>query len=162
MRTLTGQALSGVLARQTNEVYLVLLTLSHPSFAVSIRVTSDAVDTVSGGLTYQHFPFEIDLPGEDDSAPARVTLKIDNVDRRIYEEVRRIDSGDPIDVTFTVISASEPDAVQAGPFSFALRSVKATAAAVEGDLVYEDILNEPFPGVTFTPSRTPSLHQQAS
>jgi hypothetical protein len=155
-RVLSAAALQAIFARETDEVFVVLLTLEHSTFATAIRVCSDAVDTISRGSTYQPFPFEVTTPAEDDAPPPRVTLRIDNVDRRIVQEVRRV-SGEPITVTLEVVLASTPDTLEAGPFEFALRDTTYSALLVEGELAFDDILNEPYPGLAFTPSVSPGL-----
>lgn len=155
-RVLSAPAVRAILAQETAEVFVILLTIEHPTFAAAVRVCSDSVNTNSRGSVFQPFPFEVVTPGEDDSAPPRVTLRIDNVDRRIVQEVRRV-SGEPMTVTVEVVLASSPDTVEAGPFEFSLRDVTYSALVVEGSLAFDDILNEPFPGVDFTPSVSPAL-----
>lgn len=155
-RALSAPALQAILAQNTGEVFLILLTLNHATFATAIRVCSDAVDQVSRGSTYQHFPFDVTMPSEDDAGPPRVILRIDGVDRRIIEEVRRV-SGDPISVVLEVVLASTPDVIEAGPFTFSLRDVTYSALVVEGSLAFDDILNEPYPGISFTPTVAPGL-----
>jgi len=51
-RTLSSLALQGIYSQETGTAYIVLLTLSHPTLPAPIRVTSDAVITVSQGNTY--------------------------------------------------------------------------------------------------------------
>ena len=67
MRTLSSAAQAAVFAAQTGEAFLVLLELNHADLATPIRVTSDAVATVSNGDTYTPFPFFISLPGKRDA-----------------------------------------------------------------------------------------------
>lgn len=155
-RDVSAAARAALYAGQTGEVFVVLLDVEHPSFVAALRVCSDNRPTVSGGNTYEPFPFDITLPDENEEAPPRVTLRIDNVDRRVVSEIRRI-VGAPARVIVRVVLASSPDTVEAGPFEFTLRDVSYDAQAVEGTLMFEDILNEPFPSDTFTPSRFPSL-----
>lgn len=153
-RTLSIAAAAAVHAQETGEAFLVLLTLSHPDLAQPIRVTSDGKDTPSRGSTYLQYPFEVTLPDEGDEAPPSVSLRIDNVDRQIVAAVRGI-TGDAITVRLEVVLASTPDVVEAGPYDFALREVSYDAQTIEGTLHYEDIIAEPYPGDSFTPSRFP-------
>ena len=114
------------------------------------------MQTISGGNTYLPFPFRITLPDESDEAPPRVTLSIDNIDRQIVEAVRSVD-GDPISVSMSVVMASTPNTVEAGPINLSLRSVTYDAMVVEGQLQHEDILLDAFPGDDFTPANFPGL-----
>jgi hypothetical protein len=101
------------------------------------------------------YPFEVNLPDEDPDQLARVQLRIDNVDRVIIDSLRAIT--DPVTVSLEVIMASSPDTVEAGPFSMSLVSASYDTLLVTGDLVFEDVLNEPFPGGTYIPSDYPGL-----
>lgn len=60
-------------------------------------------------------------------------------------------------VTLSLVMASTPDTIEAGPFTFNLREVEYDAEFVSGNLLFEDILNEPFPADSFTPARFPGL-----
>lgn len=135
----------------------MLVTIAHPDMPEPIRVCSDAVDVFSGGNWYVHFPFELDLPRESEDAPPTVTLRVCNVDRQIVQAVRTY-AGE-ITVTVNLVMASSPDLVEAGPFEFTMREATYDALVVEGTLAFQDVLNEPYPADSFTPSRTPGIFQ---
>ena len=156
MRPISLAARRALYASQTSEVLLVLLELSHPQMAAPIRVTSDGVDTVVAGVTYQHFPFRVTWPDDTDDTPPRAELSIDAVDRSIIQNVRQL-SGSPIQVSMRVVLASNPEVVEAGPCVFDLRDVEYTAFEVSGKLEYADVANEDFPLPKFDPSETPGL-----
>lgn len=155
-RPLSTPALRALFASQTGEAFIVLLTLSHPTLANPIRVCSDGQALISNGNTYVAFPFRISLPAEAEGAPPTTELEIDNVDRSIVKAVREA-TGEPIQISMSVVLASSPNTIEAGPFDFTLRNVEYDASVVRGQLQYEDILNEPYPGDTMTPSRFPGL-----
>lgn len=155
-RTLSNTARRALYAQETGEVFLLLLVISHPSLPAPIRVVNNSEDVVSGGFTYQRFPFELALPPESDEAPPTVTLRIANADRQIVQAVRSL-AGEAMTVDLSVILASSPDTIEAGPYRFTLRDVSYDAAIVEGTLRFEDVLNEPFPADSFTPARFPGL-----
>jgi hypothetical protein len=156
-RPLSSAAKAAIFASSTGEAFLCLLTLEHATLPQPIRVSSDGVATVSRGLTFQAFPFEIDMPEESDGAPPKVRLRVCNVDRVITEAVRNAASSSPIEVTLEVVLASQPGTVEAGPFKFKLREVSYDAVVVEGTLAFEDLLNEPFPADTYSPVDFPGL-----
>jgi hypothetical protein len=155
-RSLSSVARAAIFAQQTGEVFVLLLELDHANFTAIIRVCSDNLPVVAGGYTYSPFPFEITLPDESEETPPRVTLKIDNVDRRIVQEVRKV-TGNPITVRLRVVLASSPDTIEAGPFEFSLRDVEYDAKVITGTLMFEDLLNESFPADSFTPARFKGL-----
>lgn len=147
-------------ASETDEVISILLTLTHPSFAAPIRVTDNGEDLTSGGEVYTRFPFQVTTPGDTDAATS-VRLSIDGTDRRIIQEIRGTNY-EPIKVDLAVVLASTPDTIEVGPYSFLLRNVSYTASTVDGELQFEDILNEPYPADSFTPSRFPGCFGLAS
>lgn len=154
-RSLSSAAQAAIFAAQTGQAFLILLTLSHDELAAPIRVTSDAVATVSGGETYNPFPFAIALPQERDDQLASTRLVIDNVDRSIVIALRSITSAPEVEMK--VVLASSPDTIEAGPFTWTLKGAKYDALTVEGELAFEDILNEAFPGGSFVPQTHPGL-----
>ena len=155
MRTLSSAAQAAVFAAQTGEAFLVLLELDHADLATPIRVTSDAVATVSNGDTYTPFPFFISLPGERDDQLSGTQLTIDAVDRSVIIALRSISSAPT--VTMQIVLASSPDTIEAGPFVYTLKAATYNASTVEGELAFEDILNEGFPGASFVPTTQPGL-----
>lgn len=135
-------------AQQTGEVLVILLTLDADSLPAPIRVNSAGASLISRGNTFLRFPFEITMPKETDEAPPSVTLRICNVDRQIVEAVRTTQGA--ITVTVEIVLASSLDTVECGPLDFTLRDVNYDSFVVEGELAYEDILNEPCPAHQYT------------
>lgn len=153
-RSLSSTAIASANAQQTDEVWLVLLTIAHASLATPIRVVNNNESIVSRGQTYQWFPFEIELPGEDVDSPSRARLRIDNVDRTIVNTIRSIST--PPTVTLEVVLASAPDVVEVSFSGLSLREVDYDAMSVTGELVFESIFTEPVT-LTMTPARFPGL-----
>lgn len=153
---MTTQAfISAVYRQETDEAFILLLTIDHPNLATAVRVCLNSQNITSRGNEYVAYPFEIDLPSDDPEQPSRVTLTIDNVDRSIVTAIRQLEG--PPTVDLEVIMASTPDTVEAGPFSFTLRNANYDILSVEGELAFEDLLNEPFPAESFTPATHPGL-----
>lgn len=149
-RSLSTTARAAIYAQETGEVFLLLLTIDHDDLDSPIRVVDNTEDVTSRGDTYVAFPFDIALPDESPDSISAVRLTIDNVDRQVVDALRSIST--PATVTLEVVLASDPDTVEAGPFDLSLRSADYTAEVVTAELVYEDVLNEPFPGGRFIPS----------
>jgi hypothetical protein len=159
-RPISSRLRAALQAGQTDEVISLLLTLTHPSFAVPIRVTDNGAELVSGGQTFVHFPFQVTLAGDTENTPA-VKLSFDGTDRTIIEEIRGT-NGDPIQVELSIVLASTPDTIEAGPSIFSLRNITSDAGTVTGDLRLEEILTEPYPADSFSPSRFPGCFGLAS
>ena len=154
-RALSTAAKQAIFAPETDEVFLILVTISHPQLPAPLRAVNNTVNVTSRGDVFTAYPVRIDLPGESADEVARVQLQIDNVDRLILDTLRTL--SEPPTVTVEVIMASTPDTVEAGPFAMTLHSAPYDALTVTGELAFEDILNEPFPGDTFSPALFPGL-----
>lgn len=155
-RTLSTQARQAMFSAQTGEALLVLLEIDHEALQEPFRLSSDNVDTVSGGLTYQSFFFRLTLADDRDDQISRARIEVDNVDRRIVEAVRSI-SGPPA-VTVRLVLASTPDVLEAGPIPFQLLNANWDALIVEGELGYDlEIINQAYPAHRMTPQFFPGL-----
>src|SRR5262245_40935514 len=152
-RALSTAARQAIYGAQTAEVFLPLLTITHPALSPSLYFVSNTQNVTSRGQLYLGWPFEIALPGEFEDQQPVVQLRIDNVDRRILEGIRMLTS--PPTVTLEVVLASAPDTVEGGPFELTLRGIKYDALAISGSLTYEDTLNEPAMQYRITPALWP-------
>lgn len=154
-RPVSAAAKRAMFAQETEEAFLMLLTLDHDDLAVPIRVVNNSVDIPSRGENFIAFPFVVDLPSDGDDGVSQVTLQIDNVDREIVDSLRAISTAPT--VTLEVVMGSTPDVVEAGPFDMTLVEADYDILVVRGLLVFEDILNEPYPAERFTPDKYPAL-----
>lgn len=154
-RSMSATATEAVLSQYTDQVFLWLIELDGDDFVTPLRFVNSREDIVSNGNNYIAFPFEITLPSEDGETISDVQLVISNIDRQITEAVRS--SSNDITVTASVILASSPDEIEAGPYSLTLKSVSYNAMTVSGSLRWENILDLEYPGYKFTPSQFPGL-----
>lgn len=153
--SVSANALAASFAPETDEVWVALLLIEHAAIT-PIRVCDNMEDVVSNGQTYVAYPFDIRLPGSNAREMPKVTLTIDNVDRTIVETLRAVAT--PATVTLSIVLASSPDTIEAGPYRMTLRSARTpNPAQVQGELAYEDVLNQPFPAASFTPNLFPGL-----
>jgi hypothetical protein len=144
-----------VFAQETGEAILVLMEIDHPDLAEPIRVTHNDIDVVSNGSTYIAFPFQIELPTDSDNKAPTARLTIDNVDRRITETVRQIQS--PPTVDMRVVRGSDPDTIETEFPQFQLRNITYDAQTISGELNVEQFAAEPYPAGRFTPAEFPGL-----
>jgi hypothetical protein len=151
----SNNALQALFAQETDEVFLVCLTIAHPSLLEPIRVVNNTEDLQRSSGLFIACAFEIELPQESGDTMPQARLTVDNVDGRIGEAVRVLNS--PPKVTLEVVMASQPDTIESGPHDLILNSVSIDVQAVSGTLGYEVLLDEPFPKDMFTPSNSPGL-----
>ena len=153
---LTTAAKIALFAQETNKVFLTLVTISHDDITGGpLRFVNDNVNITSNGDIYSAFPFEIILPPERADELVVAKLRIDNIDRGITLALREINSAPS--VTVQVILADDPNNVQLGPLNFTWRVAEYSVDIVEGDLRFEELLGEPFPGDRVTPSLFPGV-----
>lgn len=161
---LSASAVASAMAQETGEAWLLLLTIDHATLAEPIRVAANHANVTSRGDVYVGYPFSIDLPDDAPNEMPRVRLEIDNVGvpdeadpgaRRVSDYLRAIDS--PFTATIEVVLASQPDIVEAGPFAMTCAKAEYDAGTVSGDLIFEDVLNEPYPAGSFVPASHPGL-----
>lgn len=165
-RTLSGPTVAAMLAQETGEVVCTAMLIEHDDLDEPIRVTDNGEDVVFGGHTYQHFPYEVSLPVDVEDRPPEAMLSFDNIgywdddagtEYSPTETIRAL-SG-PLDITIYVINATTPAAsvVEVTIPSMKLRSVEYDQFSVSGTLTYLPLLDEQFPGHTFTPGRFPMI-----
>jgi hypothetical protein len=154
MRQLSTAAVSAIMAQETDEAFLPLLTISHADLAEPIRLVANIENISSRGETYIGLPFEIEFPQEDGEQIGAARLRVDNVDRMIVQTLRTIQT--PPTVTVEVVLASQPDTVEMALTNLTLRDAAYDALAVTGYLRPEDVTEEPI-GETITPTRFPGL-----
>lgn len=152
MRVLSDIAREAMFSQSSKEVMLKVLTLNLPSGV--IRVVDDENEITSNGEVFEAFPFSLPLPEERDDRVSRVQLTITNIDARIMDGISQLVA--PLPITMEVILASDPDTIEAGPFDFFMMSAKFDAKVVTGELAFEDVLHEAYPGWRVTPGSHPA------
>lgn len=155
MRSMSAAATEAVLSQQTGEVFLWLLEINHDDLDDPLRFVNSREDLVSNGNNYIAFPFEITLPSDDGETISDIQLSISNVDRLITETIRNLATA--AEVTCSIVMASSPDDIEAGPITMTLKSVTYNALTVTGSLRWESLIDLTYPGYTFTPSGFPGL-----
>lgn len=140
---------------QESDLPLVLLELDHEELPEPILVVNNKEDITSNGQTYVAFPFEIQMPNDKEDAAPQAKLRICNVSREIGQAIRLMST--PADVTLKVVRMDTPDVVELEFFGMKLRNVTFDAFTVEGTLVFENLVNETFPWLTFSPAWFPGL-----
>lgn len=157
MRSLSSFALQAMYAQETGSIPFVLIRGSHPVLGTGFfNFTSDTVETVSNGITYQPFPFEITLPDDDPDQVPSCSLTLDNIDRSMVAAVRGMGNV-PATIELQVAMSDTPDVVEMAVGPLTLRDVNYDALTVMGTLRFEEILNEPYPGDIVTPATLPGV-----
>ncbi len=150
--------------QNTNEVWVTLLTISHPSFTDDVRISDDPTETlpiadqrgtVSNGLEYVFCPFTIQLPPQNETGVAQAEIRVDNVGEELMKPVRQ--AGSAVGVKVQIILASTPDHIEKEYDNLQLQVVDYDALTVSGNLGMEWFELEPFPSGRYTPSTAPGI-----
>ena len=164
MRNLSAPAREASNAQQTNEAFVVLVTINHSTFDAPVRVCSDPHELlpdagvrgiISRGNEYIFMPFEVELPQQDDSGVARAKITMDNISREIVAAVRQATSA--LSITLEVVLASSPDTLEVSVADFRLERVTYDALTISGEISVEYFDLEPYPSRRFTPADFPGI-----
>jgi len=157
-----------MLASESSEAIIFLLTVDHPNFTQPARMCSCPLERVvetdeellygvkSRGETYLHLPgIVIKLPTDDDASTPDITITIDPFEE-IVEQLRAIGEDYPT-VTVEMVLSSSPDVVEAAWPDFNLQETTIKLDAIDGTLGMEDLDGEPGVPWSFTPANFPGL-----
>ncbi len=154
-RTISLPALQGMLAQETDEVYLIIMEVDHADLPSPLRFVNNSEDVTSGGDVYMAFPFEARLPDDQEEKEPTAELRITNVSRELIDEIRSVQS--PFTMTLSVILASSPSTIEWGPLEFETRGVTYDADVITFRLAYSTFIREPFPYLVFDTINFPGM-----
>lgn len=154
-RSLTLAALRESQKEHGTDPFLVLLTIEVDSPGDWIYIVNNTENIVSRGVTYVGCPFEIALPDINDHTSSDATLTVDNVDPRIWQGIRMLNSAP--NTVLEVILASQPDDVMLRTEGLRLREAAATSQSIVGKLVPDTVWQMGFPAHDFDPSQNSGI-----
>lgn len=156
------------LAQDTKEVYLVLLTITHPDLAQlgidypeigisngELRLVRNTVDITSRTKVFMAFGFEFTRPNEGSPARSVASIQMDNVDQRISLLLTELTTKPTVKVE--IVLASNPDVVEQVLPNFKLSGVSWDADVIEGELSVENDSAEPVTAYEFNPKWSPAI-----
>ena len=159
---MTSRTLSAALKRQLFTPWRdtdirPLLTIDHAEFAQPFRFVSgdpnEFASLVSNGNTFQTFPFELTLLGDDEQEPSAV-VRIQNVDDRIGSTLLGLPD-DAVSITLQVVMRDTPDTIEYEAANLELVDVEINAMMVTGRIVMRGATTEPCPGRVLTSAISP-------
>jgi hypothetical protein len=145
-----------LVARQTDEPCLLLLTMTHPALE-TYRLVRDAADIVSRGETFKAAWFEETWVNDDGNIP-RCSISVPNVDAEIGRKLLR-QSVAP-EITLEAIMATDPDTPIMRVARLELRSLRVDPVAITGELVGKDHSAEPLGSIMVLPANFPALFRR--
>lgn len=173
-RSITAATRAGFEDRNDTDPVLFFLTLKASGLDEPLRLVNDTA-TVNGtvatytmdGKTYTSFPFDIEVLSDDEQSP-RGRIIIPNVDRRIGEIVRGIQTRIRVDELILlpasdfVLTTNPRTLIGTAHTIYSatgleMRNIRLDAREATGDLVAVDDTAEPWPAVRATQDRFPAL-----
>jgi hypothetical protein len=154
-RSLTPRAILEAQRQNSDDTFLVLLSILLNGTAEDIHVVNNTVNITSRGVEYLACPFQIVLPDDVEYALTNARLELDNVDPKIWQGIRLLSFAP--EVRLEVILASDPDSVILGSSGLKLREASATNTVISGTLVPDTIWQAGFPEGDFDPPQNRGL-----
>lgn len=165
--TISANFRSSAYASETGRVPILLITFTHDDIVTPIRISTDptqrvletdeivAYGTISRGDTFAFLPVSFRLPDDTDTGPGNMQIELDNVDRALIETIRSIQS--PISVKVEIVMDNALDTVDITWPEYLLTGITYDASTITGTMSLENLMREPFPGVSFTPNTAPGV-----
>lgn len=158
VRNISATAMRELFAQETDEVVLMCLTFTHPSFVEPYRLVTNTEPIQRAIGEYMPFAFALNLPPEQDDQVPQLQITIDNVDNSILKGIRNLPPGERVNVAMEVILASAPDDPEIGPIDFKILTIDFDQSQITGTLgLDDDFLNTTFPADQYTPINSPGV-----
>lgn len=151
---LSPALLAQLFAQESNDPFLMLITLSHPTFS-DIRLVNNTEDIVSNGLTYTSFPVTIRLPVDDGETTRELNIDFDNVSLELIDEIRTVTT--PINLKIEMILASNPDLVEITLEDLKLRSLTYNKQRISAKIIMDNFLNVELNAEVYGPKNFPGI-----
>lgn len=139
----------------SDDPFLALFTLNHPSFAAPFRLVNNSEDIISRGETFQFYPVSVVLPDDNTESARQVRLRLDNIDLTIISELRKVTT--PISVKLEMVLASDPDTVQYSLDELSLRNISYDLNYINATLALDDFLSVGLTSERYTATRYPGI-----
>ena len=162
MRTIPAWIKSALFDQETSGVVTALLEITHgvSGYDNPLRICNNTQNLTFGGNVYSAFPFKFDPPDQKtDGSIANARLTICAVDQQIAGILRQTDTPPTVRAIATFWS-DETGSVQfeeIASWPLTLRNVSGDSMTIQGELVYEDRLDNQVPAGEFRPSLFPGL-----
>lgn len=112
----------------TQKVILTLITLSHPDWAVPIRMVDNTTPIISNGETFTPYSFTFTAPGTSFEDSDSNQLVVDDIDRVLNALFSSVNS--EVDMEVGVIMADNPDLYEIGPYVLTCPKTKVAGSQI--------------------------------
>ena len=158
-RSLPGSVRNLIYAQETGDGLLTLLDIwDNTGFVQKFTNNSENIVYNEGDpdeSTYLACPFEVRWPNMVEGKLTEAQLTIQNVDRRIIDEIRI--QPEALKVVVTLVRLKDPTTVAMKTPTMYWRQLTYDAVSISGELSLENILAEPYPKDLMTATLFPGL-----
>lgn len=148
----------------SNIAVLETLEIHHPSVGDVVRLVRNREDITAlleteEEVTFEAAAFALSLPAAGENGLQEITVKIDNVDRRVSDFLLTAKDYDtPVRLIYRPYLSNDLSQPQMNPpLELYLTDVNVTVFEVTGKATFADIINKKFPSDYYTRDRFPSL-----
>lgn len=146
------------------------LEFDHPTFSEPLRFVRgtripgeyETVDLpVPGGpVPFMVVDFSFTRPGQEEGGTTKAKIRVDNVSRLLQDALRSaISSDQAFSVVYRCYSTLDPNNPEVYT-GLRMSSVSVSALSATGDLYYEEVEMQAFPGLTYSLDDYPALYGQ--
>lgn len=153
---LTPELIAQLFAQESNDPFLMLVTITHITMLDPIYLCSNSVNVVSRGNTFVPFPMAIVLAPDDGESNREIQMTFDNVSREIIDELRSVT--DPLSVVVEMVLASNPDYVQIAIEDLKIKNITYDRSRITARLFLDSFLNVGLTAERYTPLNYPGLY----
>jgi len=136
--TISAELKAQFFGQESDDPFLALVTLTHPSFT-TLRFVNNSVDVVSRGNTFMAFPMKLKFPMDDGESGREFTIEFDNVSLALIEEIRSVTT--QIGVTIELILGSMPNVVQMTQDELVVSSLTYNATRITARIIMDNFMN---------------------
>lgn len=151
---LSNQLLAEMFNQESDDPFLMLVTLSHPSFS-TIYLVNDIVNQFSRGNEYEAFPMTIKLPTDDGESIREASIEFDNVSLELIDELRSVDS--PMDINIEMVLASDLDTVQLAFTELKLKGIQYDRNKISAKLYMDSFFDVEMTSEKYSPTTFPGM-----
>lgn len=155
MNTLSPELIAQIFAQESEDPFLVLVTITHEDFPEPFYLVNNSETITSRGITYNPFPMRIVLAADDGESLKDYRIEFDNVSLELIESLRSVTG--PINISMEMVLASLPNEVQMSQYDLKITNITYNAHLITAIIVLDNFLNTEVTSERYEPSNFPGI-----
>lgn len=154
---LSVQAAIEAAKETSDQVWVALVTISHPDLPTPMRFVINTESVLSRGNTYLPAVADVVLLDSKPEEQAQTTIRLDAVDQTILDAIDGLEG--PITIDLEFVLADFPDDVLVANLALQWVAETVNALSIEGRLQSAAYQDELVPWLRVTPDRFPAVYR---